>query len=141
MIGIDTNVLLRYVLGDDELQAKKAARSIQGNDTVFVSHVVLSETAWTLAGNKYRASAEDIASVIQALFEEETILIQDDHVVWAALAQFRQFAIEQSKAIDFPDCLIYCASVDTADYYEHRFNGFHTFDKAAQQLPKAVIPG
>lgn len=140
MIGIDTNILLRYVLGDDELQAKKAARSMLGNESVFISHVVLSEAAWTLAGKKYRASAQDIASVIQALFEEETVLLQDEHVVWSALAQFRKFAVDQGIPIDFPDCLIYQASVDAADYYEDRFKGFHTFDKDAQRLPGAVIP-
>lgn len=141
MIGIDTNVLLRYVLGDDELQEKKATKSILGNESVFVSHVVLAETAWTLSGKKYRASAKDIASVVQALFEEETILLQDEQTVWSALTQFRKLAVDDGIAIDFPDCLIYHATVDAASYYEERFNGFHTFDKAAQRLPEAVVPG
>jgi len=140
MIGIDTNVLLRYVLGDDELQAKKASRSILNNDIVYVSHVVLSEMTWTLSGKKYRASAKDIAAVIQALFEEETVLMQDEHVVWSALAQFRKMAIEDGVGIDFPDCLIYHVCIDAANYYEDRFDGFYTFDKAAQYLPGAVIP-
>lgn len=138
MIGIDTNILLRYVLGDDELQAKKATRSILDNDVVFISQVVLSETAWTLAGKKYKASADDIASLIQALFEEETIVLQDAYVVWSALAQFRKLAVEEGIAVDFPDCLIYQTAIDAADYYEDRFDGFHTFDKAAQRLPEAV---
>lgn len=140
MIGIDTNVLLRYVLADDELQAKKATRTILGKETVFISHVVLSETAWTLSGKKYRASAVEIASVIQALFEEETILMQDQHVVWLALAEYRALAVDKGVAIDFPDCLIYHASVDAANYYEERIQGFYAFDKAAQKLPGAVTP-
>ncbi len=141
MIGVDTSILLRYVLEDDERRAEKATRVILGSDTVYISHVVLSETAWTLAGKKYRASAEDIASVVQALFEEETVLIQDEHVVWSALAQYRKLAIEDGIAVDFPDCLNCHASVDAADYYEDRFGGYHSFDKAVQRLPEAVTTG
>lgn len=140
MIAIDSNVLLRYVLGDDELQAKKATRSIQGHDLVFISQIVLSEVAWTLAGKKYRASSKDIADVILALFEEESIFLQDAHVVWLALADFRSLAIEQGIGIDFPDTLIYHCGIDAADYYQERFDGFHTFDKSAQRLPEAVSP-
>ena len=54
MIAVDTNVLLRYLLLDDEIQAKKAADLIQSGQTVYISHVVLVETVWTLKGKKYK---------------------------------------------------------------------------------------
>jgi len=48
VIAIDTNVLLRYLLRDDDLPARKASKLITGSETVFISHVVLVETIWTL---------------------------------------------------------------------------------------------
>jgi len=54
MIAIDTNVLLRYLLLDDEIQAKKAAVLIESRQSVYISHVVLVEAVWTLKGRKYK---------------------------------------------------------------------------------------
>jgi len=50
MIAIDTNVLLRYLLFDDEIQSKKAAKLINSHQLIYVSHIVLVETIWTLKG-------------------------------------------------------------------------------------------
>lgn len=53
MIAIDTNLLLRYLLQDDPKQSAKAAALLAGEEDVLVTHVVLSETIWTLCGKKY----------------------------------------------------------------------------------------
>ena len=74
MISIDTNVLLRYLLFDDEIQAKKATKLFESGQTVFVSHVVLVETVWTLKGKKYKLAPEQINQTISALFEESNII-------------------------------------------------------------------
>ena len=44
MIAIDTNVLLRYLLDDEQTQAKKATKLIKGEEIVLVTDVVLVET-------------------------------------------------------------------------------------------------
>ncbi|MDE2847134.1 MAG: PIN domain-containing protein [Gemmatimonadota bacterium] len=56
MIAIDTNVVLHYLLRDDEAQAERARRVIEGGERVLITDVVLAETVWTLAGRRYRAT-------------------------------------------------------------------------------------
>ena len=54
MIGIDTNVLVRYLVQDDPAQAKTATQLIEGTCTKdapgFLNHLVLYETLWILEG-------------------------------------------------------------------------------------------
>ena len=50
MIAVDTNVLLRYLLHDDEAQAVRADAVFDAGETVLVTDVVLVETMWTLSG-------------------------------------------------------------------------------------------
>lgn len=52
MIAIDSNILLRYLLGDDKQQAEKADIIINGGEKVLITDVVLAEVLWTLAGRK-----------------------------------------------------------------------------------------
>ena len=54
MIAVDTNILLRYLLGDDEQQAEKASILINGDELALITDVVLAEVVWTLAGRKYQ---------------------------------------------------------------------------------------
>jgi len=140
LIAIDTNVLLRYLLQDDELQARKSTKIVHSHSSVFVSHIVLAETAWTLAGKRYRATATDIATAIAALFEEKSLVLQDAPVVWNALADYRLYAVTKQYAIDFPDLLIYHVGKDATEYVDEDFVGFYTFDKAARKLPDAYSP-
>ena len=54
MIAVDTNVLLRYLLHDDDLQAAQADAIFNTAETILITDVVLVETVWTLVGRKYR---------------------------------------------------------------------------------------
>ena len=132
MIAIDTNVLLRYLLLDDEIQAKKAADLIESRQSVYISHVVLVESVWTLKGKKYRLTPTQIDATITALFEEQNIVIQDEQLVWRALADYRRHAVEGDCGLDFSDALIMHTGQDAADYYGEKFGGFYTFDVAAR---------
>jgi len=140
VIAIDTNVLLRYLLHDDELQARKATKLIHGDSLVFISHVVLAETVWTLAGKKYRVAPADIYRAIAALFAEDTIVIQEADVVWRALSDYKRYLVDKGVKIDFPDALILHTAQATAEYYEEPFDGFYTFDKAACTMEGATAP-
>ena len=44
---------------------------------VLVTHVVLSETLWTLCGKKYNATQAEVVTTVQALFEEPGIVFED----------------------------------------------------------------
>jgi len=77
LIAVDTNVLLRYLLNDDQVQAAKAEKLINGKETVLITDVVLVETIWTLKGKKYQLNKTDLVTVIQALFKEPNIRFEN----------------------------------------------------------------
>lgn len=52
MIAIDTNVLLRYLLADDEQQYSKARNLITSHPPVLITDVVLVETIWIIDSNR-----------------------------------------------------------------------------------------
>ena len=67
MIAIDTTVLLRYLLRDDEGQAERARRVIEGGERVLITDVLPAETVRTLAGRRYRATRADLIDYEQNL--------------------------------------------------------------------------
>lgn len=71
-IAADTNVLVRYLTGDDPAQAEAAARALEAADTVYVPLVVLCETVWVLK-RAYGFSAPTIAETLRRLLESDTI--------------------------------------------------------------------
>lgn len=73
MIAADTNVLLRYLLRDDEKQAGKSRRLFMGDTPVLITDVVLAETLWTLSGRRYNASKPDLVTVVDKLLQDSSI--------------------------------------------------------------------
>ena len=91
MIGLDSNVLVRYVVQDDPDQAEAATALIEGECTDaspgHVDVVVLAEVAWVLT-SAYGFPKDAVARVIHQLLRTTEIEIQDSDAVWAALRQF-----------------------------------------------------
>ena len=52
VIPLDINVLLRYLLHEDEARAVRADAVFGFAEIVLITDVVLAETVWTLAGRK-----------------------------------------------------------------------------------------
>ena len=135
MIAIDTNGLLRYLLWDDNSQAAKADKLINGSTLVLITDVVLVETLWTLKGKKYKLHKTAMIDVINSLFEEPNIRFEDGQTVWRALNDYRQAKPvkvgNKKKGADFADALI----VNKAKFYAMEkgevLNGAYTFDRAA----------
>lgn len=140
MIAVDTNVLLRYLLQDDLKQSAKANVLINGEVDVLVTHVVLSETLWTLCGKKYNATQSDIISTVQALFEEPRVIFENQKTVWKALGDYSRTNEKQNRKVDFPDALILNCAKNFAQNHDVELTGLYTFDKAAQRLPGALAP-
>lgn len=102
MIGIDTNVLVRYLAQDDEAQSPLAVKIIDGftpEAPGFVSQVVLVETVWVLT-RAYRMSREAIANMVETLLRAREIVVERAEAGYLALATYRA-----TKA-DFSDALI-----------------------------------
>ena len=139
MIGIDTNILLRYLLNDEPKQSKKASTIIQGSQKVLITDVVLVETIWTLKGKKYNLDKDSIVNVISALFEEPTICFEDGQSVWRALVDFKNATSikvgAKRKVADFPDVLIANKAEYASNNLGEALEGVYTFDAAAQELP------
>ena len=142
MIAADTNVLLRYLLRDDEAQAARADAVFDAGETVLITDVVLAEAVWTLSGRKYRLAKTDLVAVIERLFSEPNIRFEDDQVVWRALQAYRSTAsadeAKARKGAGFADALIVFKALRTASDSAETLNGVYTSDAAMEQLPHTV---
>lgn len=103
MIGLDTNVLVRYVVQDDPEQAAAAAGLIEGKcsaeDPGYISALVLAELVWVLGGAYGYDKSITLAVLRQVLVTAE-LTVEDPALAWRALTEF-----EQGPA-DFADYLI-----------------------------------
>lgn len=103
MIGLDTNVLARYIVQDDAAQARAATSLIEGQCTAqapgYVGVPVLVELVWVLTA-AYRYEKSVVASVIRQILMTAELLVEDRETAWAALREF------EAGSVDFADCLI-----------------------------------
>ena len=102
MIGLDTNVLVRYIMQDDALQARKATRLIEGlsqEDPGFVSVVALVELAWVLTAS-YKLDRAQISETLDLLLRSKELRIDRAEILLHATRRFR------TGSADFADCLI-----------------------------------
>lgn len=102
MTGLDTNVLVRYVVQDDPAQSAVATRLIENftaADPGFVSMFVVVEMIWVLQSS-YKAGRPEIARVLETLLRSRELVVERAELVWQALRIFTR------SEGDFADCLI-----------------------------------
>jgi predicted nucleic-acid-binding protein len=102
MIGLDTNVLVRYFAQDDPTQARKASaliESLTAERPGYVTQVALIEVVWVL-GRAYGAGREDIVQVVETLLRTKELVVEAAETVWQAM---RMYA---GSSADFADCMI-----------------------------------
>ena len=103
MIGLDTNVLVRYLVQDDPAQTRRANalidRAAAKETAMFVNHVVMCELAWVL-GRGYGYPRTALVEVIEKILLGRQFEIEKKDLAWAALANFK------ASRADFADCLI-----------------------------------
>jgi len=102
MIGLDTNVLVRYMAQDDAIQSPKATKLIESlapEAPGFVSQVVLVELVWVLT-RCYDMERTAIAQLLEQLMRTKEIVVESAEVVWHAVRAFRD------SGADFADVLI-----------------------------------
>jgi predicted nucleic-acid-binding protein len=124
VIGLDTNVLVRYITQDDNKQAALANALIESLDDAspgFVSLVTAVELSWVLE-SAYNFTRQQFAEVMQTLMTVDTIKLDRSAVVASAVRVYTA-----SKA-DFSDCLIERLSANVG------CERTMTFDKAAAKM-------
>lgn len=84
MNAVDTNVVVRVFVNDDEKQAA-AARSIFESGPVWIAKTVLLETAWVLE-HHYKYDQSAIVEALASLPELEHVHIEDEGSIWTALS-------------------------------------------------------
>jgi predicted nucleic-acid-binding protein len=103
VIGLDTNVVVRFLTQDDDIQSPIANRLMSGltrESPGFIGAVVLAEITWVLA-RAYKASREDIARAIEGLLRSAELEIERADAAYRALGVY-----QASKSAEFADALI-----------------------------------
>jgi predicted nucleic-acid-binding protein len=128
MIGLDTNILVRFLTQDDPVQSSRARQIIERKLTEqnrgFVSLAAMFETAWVLE-KIYKLSDQEVAETIKGILQIETLSIQNEQEVYTAMV------ILQTGRGSFADALINalgtwagCDSTLTFDRKASRLQGF-----------------
>lgn len=129
MIGLDTNVLVRFLVRDEEAQYEKARRLIQREagrgERVLISLLVLLETEWVLR-SRYGLAKADIASAFSGLLDASELIFEDESAIEQAL-----FMWKDSPA-RFADCLIGARNRSLA------CRATASFDSQALRLPGCI---
>lgn len=124
MKALDTNILLRYLIRDDQKQATLAKAFIQqctAEDRALINFVTLNEMVWALR-KVYGYGKSLIADTIEKILETEQLRVENADVAVAALLLYRRYNV------DFADALI--GVINTQAGYPKTA----TFDKKAAQL-------
>lgn len=130
MKGLDTNVLVRYLVRDDERQAEKASayirKTVSSGESCFINHIVLCEMVWVLE-SAYSFSKKEIADVLEKMLITKQFEIESKDIVRQAVHDYSH------------------GSGDLADYLIGRINHFKgcdvtlTFDRVLKQGPFFIL--
>jgi predicted nucleic-acid-binding protein len=129
VIGIDTNVIVRFIMQDNEHQSKLANKLFEGlsdRNPGFLSLVCLTELVWVLE-SFYAFERRQVIEVLSSLLGNGDLKLESPTVVAAALRLFKN-----GKA-DFADCLIERTSANAG------CERTMTFDRAAARTANMVL--
>ena len=102
MIGLDTNVLVRYIMQDDVKQSPLATRLIESRSAQspgFVPIVSVVELVWVMS-SAYELDKRQLIQALEGILRTKELMVERAETVWRALRLF------QSANADFADCLI-----------------------------------
>jgi len=123
--GIDTNVIVRYIVQDDPEQSAIATQFIDNlckdDNVIFISGMMLCELVWVLEST-YNYPKESIAEVLEKILRTREFHIHQPEILWNAYHDYKKMNI------DFSDS--YIAHLNAANECEYTV----TFDKKATRL-------
>lgn len=131
MIGLDTNVLVRYLAQDDPEQSARATELIEGrlsgDEPGFIGCIVLVETVWVLK-RSYRVADDKLQAILEQLLTTVELAFDYREEAWRALQLYR------NEQVDFADALI------ALIHQHHGCETTVTFDrKAAAAVPFELL--
>jgi predicted nucleic-acid-binding protein len=108
MIGLDTNVVVRYVMQDDPIQSPKANKLIEslGDGKGYITLIALVETTWVLECC-YELKKHELVQALEGILKTKQFLIEKPDIAYVALKNY-----VEGKA-DFSDALIAACSKDS----------------------------
>lgn len=133
MIGVDTNVLLRFALRDDPGQSASAAAFIGADERLsrpaMICPVMLVEFVWTMQ-RKRGVPKERLLEILDAFAESERIAFSDERLIRSCIEQWR------GGVADLPDYLIAASNLQAGA------GSSATFDRrAAEGSGLTLLPG
>jgi len=103
MIGLDTNILVRYLTQDDPNQSRKAtneiAKGLSAGDMFFIADIVMCELVWVLE-TAYGYARQEIVQVLERILRTKQFQFENKDLLWQSLADYR------NKKGNFEDHLI-----------------------------------
>ena len=131
MMGLDTNILVRYFAQDDPVQSAVATavmeRRLTEEEPGFVSVVTVAETVWVL-DRAYRLGRDEINAAIEHMLGASTLVVENEREVFIA-----KTALQEGRG-EFADALI--GALSTKAGCSHVL----TFDREALRLPGFELP-
>jgi predicted nucleic-acid-binding protein len=93
MIGLDTNILVRYLTQDDLVQSPQAReimeRQLTEKNPGFISIVATVELVWVLE-NAYKFSGREIAAAVERVLQIDVVVVQNEQEVFTAVATLKE---------------------------------------------------
>jgi predicted nucleic-acid-binding protein len=130
MPALDTNVLVRYLVQDDEIQSAAARRLIRkcvvDERTLYVPVTVTLELEWVLR-TSFELAKDDVMEVLSSLFSAAELSFESEHALEVALQSYR------NGTADFADCLHIALAAQAGE------SPLWTFDKRAAKVGGAQM--
>ncbi len=93
MIGLDTNILVRYLAQDDPVQSRKATeileRRLTEDNPGFVSIVAMVETVWVLE-RAYGFSGGEISAAVERMLQADALVVESEPEVFTAMTTVKE---------------------------------------------------
>jgi predicted nucleic-acid-binding protein len=131
MIGLDTNIIVRYLAQDDPVQSVQASdlieRRLSEENPGFLSVMTMAEMVWVLE-RAYRLADKDIAAAIEYTLRTDVLVVENEQEVFAAM-----IALKEGRG-SFADALIGALGAKAG------CSSILTFDQKALRLPGFELP-
>jgi predicted nucleic-acid-binding protein len=127
MTGIDTNVLVRYLVQDDPEQARKATRFITNECSSeapgLINRIVLCELVWVLE-TAYGYARENVAFALEKILRTAQFKIEDHQEAWSSFREYQDGADFADSFIAAVNRRLGCEQTVTFDHKASRRSGF-----------------